>query len=854
MMALYAGLSRRYLLGKKGRSLITLLGIALGVTMVVAVALTNQSIIGSYESLLAAAAGRADLQVNASAGNGFPEGLLAEASAVDGVEAAVPVVSSGAVVMSGERKGNATFYGIDEPKDRLVREYKLQAGRLPQVDAREVAVSQDLAEGLELQVGDQVRLLTTRGMQEFQVAGLFDARGTVRGTLGPFGLVPIQTAQEIFGREGRFDLIDLVLVEGAEPDAVRDRLAEKLGSAVKVGTPVERSQEMKRLLDSLTFLLTMAGSISLFAGVFIIFTNVSMGVAERRRDLSILRAVGMRRGEVMRLVLAEAGLQGLLGSLLGLAWGYGLASAMAQQMTSQFLAVYQLQMTTVTLTPAAIATGLAVGLGAALVAAFAPARETVLVSPVEAMRPEAAAAPDSARPARIRAAVGVILLAGSAAAVALTWPSEGMIPPLLLRIWSFLLVLMLFSVVLMLPAMLTGLHRFLLRPALSALLGVTGRLAADNLVRRPTRTSATVSALMVSLSFMVAMGVVSASQLAAFEGWYEKAVAWDLNVSSSFVGMAAQVEMDAALLEELAKVEGVELVSPQKMHATTLPDGQTAFLQAFDHHLLRRYSETPMEVGDWTTVVDQMEQGGGVIISPAVAHRLQVGLGETIQLATPLGERPFTVRGIMTDITPYGGTVQIDRRDYLAYWQDPSVTNIAVVVKEGVDAAVVKQRLLDRWGDSLNLLVRLNLEFWQELRAQYDAVYSLLDGLTWIAVMVSGLAIANTLFAAVLERKREVGILRAIGTRQGEVIRMVAGEALGTGAVGGALGLTAGLALAGVMVSSLERVNGSSSVWTVDWTAVGSALVVALVIAPLVGMLPARWASRLDVVDALRYE
>lgn len=853
MTTLYASLARRYLWRRKGRSLITLLGIGLGVTMVVAVMLTNQAIISSYENMLAAAAGRADLQISAAAGNGFPQGLLAEAAAVDGVKAAVPVVSSSAPVLAGDRKGGATFYGIDGAKDQQVRDYRLVAGRLPEAGL-EVAISHDLAGGLGLSVDDRLKLLTTRGMQGFTVVGLFDASGTVRGTLGPFGLLPLATAQEAFGREGRLDLIDLVLAPGADADAIRQRLAERLGGGVRVATPMERSEEMKRLLDSLTFVLTLAGSVSIFAGAFIIFTNVSMGVAERRRELSILRAVGMRRVEVVRLVLVEAGVQGLLGSLLGLAWGFGLAMAMAEQMTAQFLAVYHLQVATVTLTPTAIAAGLAVGVSISLAAAFTPAWQTVRVSPVDAMRPDGGTANGAGGRAWIRLLAGIGLLLLGLVTYWLTWPSEGMIPPLTLRLWGVMLALMLLGVVILLPVLLPHINRWILRPLYSALLGVPGRLAGDNLVRHPARTAATVSALMVSLCFMVGLGGVTASQLAAFNSWYSKVIGWDMNVSSSFVGLAAQVEMDPHFVAALAEVEGVRLVSPQKMHGATLSDGAPVFIQAFDHRLLRQYSETPLEEGDWATAADQMEMGGGVIISPAVAHRLGAGVGQTIGLTTPVGVRPFTVRGIMKDVTPYGGTIQLDRGDYLRYWQDPTVTNIALLVEEGVDPVVVKQRVLARWGETMNLTVRLNQEFWSELKSQYDAVYRLLDGLIWISVLVSGLAIANTLFAAILERKREIGVLRAIGTRRSEVMRLVAAEALAIGAIGGALGLLAGFGMAGLMVPSMEIVNGTSTEWTIDWTAVLSALVVALLLAPLVGLLPARWASRLEVVDALRYE
>ncbi|HYG56523.1 MAG TPA: ABC transporter permease, partial [Symbiobacteriaceae bacterium] len=187
-------------------------------------------------------------------------------------------------------------------------------------------------------------------------------------------------------------------------------------------------------------------------------------------------------------------------------------------------------------------------------------------------------------------------------------------------------------------------------------------------------------------------------------------------------------------------------------------------------------------------------------------------------------------------------------------WGDLTSTNISVLVAGGYRPADVKARILERWGESMNLTVRLNKEFWAELRASYTSFYQLMDGLIWIAILVSGLAIANTMLASVMERRREVGILRAVGTRRAEVIRVVVGEAFGTGAIGGMIGVGAGLGLQWIMTASSEAINGASSQMAIAWGAIGLAIAVSLVMAPLVGFLPARWASRVDVVEALRYE
>lgn len=853
MTAQYLRMAGRYLWSRKGRSFMTLAGIALGVTMVVAVLLLNGAILGSYESLLTAAAGRADLQVSATTGFGFDESLLKITRETPGVAVAAPVISSGSPVVAGDRQAGATFYGIDPALDQQVRTYRLTAGRLPEAHG-EAAVTTDLAANLALAEGDRFSLLTTRGLQEFTVVGIFDAQGTVRGALGPFGVVTLEAAQDAFGKAGKLDVIDVVAAPGESTSALRERLASTLDPQVRVTTPVERSRDMQRLLDSVVFLLTMAGSISLFAGAFIIYTNVSMSVAERRRDLSILRALGMRRGEVMTAVLVEAAVLGFLGALLGLAYGYGMARFMADQMTQQFLNGYGVQAAAVTMDLATVAAAFAVGVGAALAAAFGPARETVMVSPVEAMRPAESPGIDQTRLGWRRAAAGMSLLLLGILTVWYTWPDHEMVSPLVLRLWGLMLVLMLLGMVLLLPVLLPLLNRALLRPLLTGVLGVTGRLAADNLTRMPRRTAATISALMVALTYMVAMGGVEASQMATFNRWFEKTIGWDVNVSSSYAGIGALVEMDDAFVQQLAEVEGVRLVSPQKMMRVIIGDGDQAFLQVFDHSLMRQYSETMLEEGNWPEVADLMEQGGHAVISPAIAARLGLGVGDTLHLPSPGGTLELTVAGIMTDITPYGGTINIDRQDYLRYWNDTTSSNVALLVEPGTSPEAVKQRILDRWGDAMPLNIRLNREFWQELKVAYDSFYGLTAALIWVAVLVSGLSIANTLLAAILERKREFGVLRAVGTRRGEVVQVVLGEAFSMGVVGGLIGSCAGLALQWAMVASSEFINGASTHWVLDWGSLGVAAVVALVLAPLAGLLPARWAARLDVVDALRYE
>ena len=851
MNGMMRALAISYLRSKLRRSVVTLLGVALGVMMVAAVALSTAAISSNYRSILQGSAGRASLQVALAGTQGFDEAIRDEVAGVEGVRVAVPAVVSGAPVQAGERRASASLYGIDLRVDSLIREYRLTAGRLPQA-AGEAAVTTELATLLNVRPGDSMRILTTTGLQDFAVSGVFRGEGAAGGTLGPFGVLPLDQAQQMFGKQGKLDTIDILLADGADRAVVKDRLTALLNGRARVSTPVERARDTDKMLTSVLFGLALAGSISLFAGSFIIYTNVAMGVAERRRELSVLRALGMRRREVISLVLGEAALLGFAGAVLGFLLGYGFASAMVQQVTKQFLEVYGVAAAPVALSAGPVLLCLFVGVAVSTFAAFGPARATVAISPVEAMR-SGESASGAEPPGRLQTLAGLALtVAGLSACVLLVRLADltnGAVKNLL----GVLLFVMLLGMALLLPALLPRLTRAFFRPVLERLLGVSGRLSAENLLRRPRRAGATAAALMVSITFMVGLSAYKASQFNTIRDWFNRTVGWDLNISSSYTFTGAQVEMDPALVQQIADVPGIALAAPQKFGRIALSDGDATFLQVFDHTLLPRYSLPPLVDGDWKTAGPLLEQGGAALISPPVVDRLGIGMGGMLLLPTPSGPRAFRVAGILKEVAPFGGTVQLERRDYVQYWKDLTATTVAVQLTPGADPAEVRQRILAQLPDA-HLTVQSRADFNADLERQIGGFYQLMDGLIWIATLVAGLAIANTLMAGLLERRREFGMLRAVGARRGELARLVLGEAAGTGIVGALAGLFAGLILYGLMVASSQELTGIQVDAVVPWAALLSGLLVALVIAPLAGALPARWAGRMDIVEALRYE
>ena len=852
MSPLLRTLSLRYLLARKRRTAVTVIAIALGVTLVVAVELTGSALTQRYDKLLAAVAGRADLQVRTSGGQGFPQGLLTEVDSVPGIEDAVPSVSSQSKAVRGPEMADVTIYGVDLAQEPLIRDYRLTAGGFPARHG-ETAISDELADAVGAGVGDTVRLLGTRGLDAFVVVGVFDARSTVRGSFGPFGVLLLPDAQSLFGKDGKLDTIDLLLTKGAKEAAVRSNVADVLAGRALVADPLERAPTMEQTMQGLISMLTIAGWISLFAGAFIIYTNVSRGVVERRRELAIARAIGLRRAEGLRLVLIEAAVLGGAASGLGLLLGTGIATALVQQLGQQMEGLIPLVPARVAPGPRELVLALGMGAGVSLAAAYLPARATLGIDPVEAMRPGDIVLNGGEGQARWLLA-GLALVAVPLAYMGLTWSQTEPISRATVQVWGALSVLVFVGAALLLRALLPVIHKVLIRPGMVRLFGVTGRLAADNLVRQPGRSAATALALMVSLAYMVGMGGFFASIATTNLKWFERTLQWDLSVSTAFVNPdSAPVELAPGFADQLDGIPGVTVSSPMKFTPASLSDGRPINLKVFATDRFARLSDPILTQGSWREAQAAMLQGGATMISPNLADDLGLSLGDTLTLPTPSGPQTFRIVGVIQDVTPAGGSVLLDWQDYVRYWDDETVTAVVLKTEPG-QLDEVRQAIADRWGDSMRLVITSNRELSADLKRGMNGMVGMMTALTWVAIAVAGLALANTLFSNLAERQREFGTLRAVGARRSEVTRIVLGEAIATGLIGGVPGIALGLGLYALFINSGNLLRGFPADPMIPWVQIGMAVAVALFLAPLVSLLPARWAARLDVVDALRYE
>ncbi|MGE5589535.1 MAG: ABC transporter permease [Bacillota bacterium] len=856
MLPLLRFVNLRHLTSRLGRTALTVSGIALGVAMIMAVLVMNRNIHESYRQLFSDLAGRADIEISASTAGGMDEALLSQVEGATGVRVALPTIRGRSVLSARDRSETVFVLGVDPGRDAELRDYQWADGRMPAAGAaREVVLTDSLASGLGVQPGDDVTLLTATGRQTYRLVGTIGAAGPGRVNLGRVAVVPLAAAQDMLGKTGRVDTIDVMLSPAADAAAVTVELAG-LATGARVGKP-EGGSEMDDIMGSVNLLMVFASAISLFASAFLIFNNVSMSVAERRTQHGILRALGLTRQRLLGLGLAEALLLGLVGSGVGVLLGSGLAQAMVVGLSRTMEGVFRFNPGPGGTDAAATFVALIVGVGTTVAAALRPLTESAGVQPVEAMRPGAARIADGDHRGlssgwRTRALLGSVLVLGGAGSnvALLTLPDR--LDTSHMWILSASLLVALFGLILLLEP-LTALLAPGLGRASGRLFGVPGRLGAGNLARSPGRTAATAGALLVAVSMFVGVGGMSASFRGYVRDWVETAIGWDLLVSSSWNGLGAETPMSPDVGKELAEIPGVALASPERFtfvdYRGTRVLMSVLVMNDFPSFASFRVAEGPPA----DRLARELARHSGVAISRTLAQGQGLHPGDALRLSTPKGDRDFRVSGVVNDWSTATGTIYMDRGWYLELWDDPMVDSFAVNVADA-PVETVRQAISDHFQGRLPLTMQTNAEFASSVDRTINESYLLIQALVLVALLVAALGVANTLIMSASERQREIAELRAVGADRRQVGRMVLVEALAIGLVGCSLGMLAGVVLAVDLVLAATRSMGLAFTLVIPLWVVPAALAVGLLGAPLAGWGPARYASAQPICVGMRYE
>lgn len=831
------------------RTTLTALGVAIGVAAFAAIQLANQSILASFQRTIDAVAGRSALAVTAGE-IGFDETLLLKVRAAQGVKHAAPLVMSIAPV--DRRPGEVLLVlGVDLLAEEAFREYLL-AGQDEPVDLKRLLqpetlfLSRSFATAHGLAVGDHITLLTGSRRRSFTIQGLLEPRGPARALEGHLALMDIATAQESFDKIGRLDRIDLILQEDAGTDATAAELAKLLPDHLTIERPEWRNHQVETMLAAFRLNLNALSAISVVVAAFLIYNTLSLSVIQRRQQIGILRSLGLRGGEVVALFVGEALLLGGIGSCLGLGLGYMAAGQVLKTVSRTVSHLYGfIRVTAVDLDPFTLLMALGLGLFFSLLAALYPSLQAGRLPVREALDPGLATV-EGRRP-------GLLSVTGLLLLTAAYWASrQGAVggTPL----FGYLaLVMLILGGALLTPWAILGLS-WIVRSLGRRAAGGTGLLLASHLSAYRGRHAVAVAAMMTALAMLIGVAIMVGSFRRTVETWVEETIRADLIVTpASRFTKGVHAALPAELPEQVRKIAGIAAVDPFTGLSITFR-GRQLVLAAGDFDVAAARSKLLFLQGDSAAVLPWAKDQEGIIISETVALTHGIHLRDQVLLHTPHGPTSFPVAGIFYDYTTDGGKIVMDRSLFRRHWGERGINVLAVYLTPDADPAAVTERI-NRAGKGDAILVLRNQDLKKRVLEIFDQTFAVTHALRIIAVIVAALGILNVLWASVLERQREIGILRSVGASRGQVFRVVLQEAGLLGLLAEVLGIVIGFFLALVLIHVINKQSFGWSILfsfppTVLITSAGLVLLTSL----LAGLLPALYASRISIADAVKYE
>ncbi len=843
------------LLGRKLRSVLTAFAIVLGVATVSGTYVLTDSIshafnnifTGVYRGTDAAITGKAAFNLsdqNNVQAPAFDESLLAKVRALPDVEAAIGGVAGEAQLIGTNGKviqfGGAPNLGFSvDPSQPRFNSLSLVEGQWPGRD--ELVVDTSTAGKKSLEIGDTIRVQAEGRAQRLRISGLvkFGSVASIGGaTLAGFDL---RTAQQLFHKVGKLDQIRVASKPGVAKTALTDQIRSILPPETQVRSGTSQAQkdakDTKSFLSFLQTFLLAFGGIALFVGAFVIANSLSITIAQRTREFATLRTLGASRRQVLRSVLIESTVIGVIASVVGLFLGL----ALAKGLFALFEAVgFTLPNSGLLLKPRTIVVALVVGIVVTIVASLRPALRATRVPPIAAVREGASLPPG--RFARYRGVgSGSLAVFGFAAlAFGLFGPSLSTTQILLFMGLGTLLVF--FGVALFSAHLVTPLAGVLGAPG-ARIGGAPGVLARENAQRNPQRTGSTAAALMIGLALVTLVAMLAQGIRSSFFSSVDKLWATDYAVTAqnNYSPIPTNVE------KPLRSVAGVNTVVGVRA-------GEAEYFG-------KRHNLTAVNPGASKVLKLDWKQGSqasmdtlgahGAFVDNNFAKDQHLQVGSSVRLLVPDGSRPtFRVNGIFdppTGGSPFG-PVTISSAAFDRLFSQPKDLFVFLTLNGGVNAANTA-KLDHALAGFPNAKVQDQKQFKDNQASGLNNVLNVLYVLLALSVLVSLFGIVNTLVLTVFERTREIGMLRAVGMTRRQVRRMIRYESVITALIGAAIGIALGIVLAVLLIARVDFINLA---WPV--TSLFVFVIAAVVVGLIAAIFPARRAARLNVLEALQYE
>ena len=833
------------------RTVLTTAGIVLGVAVFVGMHTANQSVLWAFNQTVDRIAGKTQIQVTAGE-TGFNEETLETVQAAPSVQVAVPIIE--AVVHSQiAGAGSLLVLGVDMTGDRSLRDYELDEGDEAVIDDPLVFLAQpdsiiltrEFADKHGFEVNSTLPLGTAFGERRFTVRGIMRSSGLASAFGGNLAIMDIYAAQKMFGRGRTFDRVDLTVKEGATiADTQRD-LRERLGPGFQVEPPSGRGQQFEAMTAAYSMMVSISSLFALFIGMFIIYNAFSIAVTQRRSEIGVLRALGATRRQIRRLFLVESAITGIIGSVGGLLFGLLIARGIAASIGTLMSDVYGVAQRTeeIATSPVVLAVALVIGIVTSIVAALVPAQQAARVDPVHALQ-KGKYQVLSAGESRARVIAAAVLLAVSAACL-LAGDDR--------RVFYAGYGSAVLAALLLGPLLSLALARAL-RPLLRWMRPVEGALAADSLIQSPRRTSASVAALMLSLALVVAFSGMAGASYDSIIDWMDSALNPDLFVMPNQDIVVRTLRFPPEMEQELSGVAGIARLQAVR-NARVVFRRTPVMIVATDVASIAETAARAPVAGDEDTMYQETAAGRGLMVSDNLAQLQRLHVGETLEIPAPGGLIRLPIVGIVVDFSDQQGTILMDRTVFQQYWRDDSINVFRVYLEPGAIVPDVKDRILARFSGERQVFVLTNDELKAYILRVTDQWFGLTSVQIAVAVLVAILGIVNTLTVSITDRRRELGVLQAVGGLHGQIRRTIWIEALSIGTLGLVLGFAVGALNLYYILQIVHRdIAGMRLDYVVPVSTMAMLVPTILTAAFVAAIWPAESAVRGSLVEALEYE
>jgi putative ABC transport system permease protein len=856
MLRSFNSLALRQLRTRPLRSVLTAFGVVLGVGMVFGVLLLVGTIRATFDEVIDSAWGETDLIVMGEGNGTMPEGTVERIEAVEGVGDVAGMVGGmftrlnedGSPVKGNTGQMLVAGYATDgyQPYDfRVVEGRKIRSGR-------EVMVERNWARDRGYEVGDRVPVAGPTGRAELPIIGIFQLTSSINmGGLG-YAAMPLDEARRIFDQPNGWMQISLTALDRGEIEPLKKRIERVLGNGATVQTPGEVSDQISEQLAGLNTVLYFFSGVALFVGGFLILNSFNMTVLQRMRELGMLRTLGASRGMATRSVLTEALAIGVVGTVLGLALGLGLASGLISLFRGMGVPVGTLDVSV-----GAAVTAAVIGILVTLLGAFWPAHRAGRISPIRAVVGSAQVRRTASK--RRLAIALVLFLPGLWFGGSFWFGGESETSGLAAYGGIAMTMAMFAGMAAAAPFFILPIIRWLAVP-IRRLLPTGGRLAADSLLSNPLRTAATAVALTIGLSVVVVNSSMSASFVGTIEDQIAKAFARDFTVEAQgfTIEQGGGPGVPRSVQKAIAAMPETGTVAPMRAMPLELPavknGSKQGIMIGIDPAAQPKVDGTEFQGVSQSRAYAELAQGG-VLLGRQYANRADLERGDTLDLTGPAGRQSAKVIGTIDAIGPMAGMeIRLSLDTMTSVYGEYQPAELAVEARNADARPALEAKiatLLDRKYPNLEMQSAADAK--KEVSDEINRTFNMFNAIVAIAIIVSLLGVINTLAMSVIERTREIGVLRALGASRWQVRSTMLDESLMLTVAGSLVGVGAGTLIGFMWLRGVDEVMPGMS-FHFPGAIVTAVAIAAVALGVLAAILPARRAARLKVIEALTYE